>query len=429
MSMKTSRRKRTSLVVALSVSALIGGACSSDASDSSSETSAAPATTDASMSTDTTGGDAGNRDGQTIRVGYVNNDALAADFRIGGEVAIDFINSQGGINGAQIEVVSCDADGSPEGSINCANKLIEENVVLAYTGLDVSSDAAIPIYAEAGIPYITSNGWGVVQESDPNSFILHAASGAYFVAPLKTMKDLGLTDVGWVFASSPATEGYKAKVEGYAETLGINLKQVLVDATTPDWTGAVASLQAEGVDGIAGILTEVDCIGLATALSSLAFDGARYMGSCSVYATINPDAAVGTYTQGDNYVYNAYDDAPAEFQVHLDEYAEAMKAAGQEKLIVGFAQPPFGAWMELREVLTSIANDQEITSEAIKAAIVSQVFPGYFGPDLQCGQKLWADSPSACHSSIAVYQVTKNDDGTLGRKLVLPLTDMAALVN
>ena len=81
-----------------------------------------------SGSSDTTaaGTDGGDRTGQTIKVGYVNNEGgvfSLPEFRIGGEVAINAINAAGGVNGAQIEVVSCLADASPEGSINCANKL------------------------------------------------------------------------------------------------------------------------------------------------------------------------------------------------------------------------------------------------------------------------------------------------------------------
>ena len=64
----------------------------------------------------------------------------------------------------------------------------------------------------------------------------------------------------------------------------------------------------------------------------------------------------------------------------------------------------------------------------MKATIVSQVFPGYFGPDLHCGEALWADSPSACHASIAVFQIEKAADGRLIRKLYSDFADNSALV-
>ena len=130
----------------LGVVMVLGVACGG--SDSASTETNAPATTEGSVTSDPVE-NVSNRDGQTIKVGVVNNDSLLPAFRIGAEVAIAAINAGGGINGAQIEVVSCVADASPEGSINCANQMIEENVAIAYTALDLGSDAAIPIYDEA----------------------------------------------------------------------------------------------------------------------------------------------------------------------------------------------------------------------------------------------------------------------------------------
>lgn len=434
---KNNRGRQLRGIALLSVAVLLGVACGGD-DGASTETEApaesaapstdAPATTDGSDTSIPTE-NAGNRDGQTIKVGIVNNDALLPEIRTGAEVAIGAINADGGINGAQIEIVSCDADASPEGSINCANKLIEENVAIAYTGLDVASDAANPIYDEAGIPYITTNGWGPVQESNANSFILHAASGAFFVGPLQTFKDLGYTKVGMIFADNPAGEAYQSKIESYAEILGLDVTPVYVDATTPDWATAVATLQADGVEAVSGILTEVDCIGLVSAAASVGFTGAVFAGSCNVYLNVLPDLALGTYNQVDYWSPLSYDDAPAEIQARLDKYSADMTAAGHEDLINGFAPVSYGGWMELREILQAIPNDQEVNGETVKSTIVSQVFPGYFGPDLHCGEALWADSPSACHSTLAVFKIEKAADGKLVRKIVSDFADMAGLVN
>ncbi len=94
--------------------------------------------------------------GQTIKVGVVNQDSGPVpfpDFRAGAEVAIQNINDTGGINGATLEVVSCSTSLSPESSINCANQMIEADVVLAYTGADFTAEAALPVYTEAGLPW------------------------------------------------------------------------------------------------------------------------------------------------------------------------------------------------------------------------------------------------------------------------------------
>lgn len=416
------------LAAVFGATALIATSCGSDDSGSAPATEGSASTeSPASGDTSTDGID---RTGQTIKVGYVNNDALSTSFRTGGQTAIDFINGNGGIHGATIEVVECNADGSPEGSINCANKLIEAGVAIAYTGLDVGSDAAIPIYSGAQIPYVTSNGWGPVQENDPIATILHAASGSFFLNPLSYFKDQGILKTGTFFSDTPAGNAYTSIIEEYSQKLGMETLVSIVDASAPDYATAIATLQSQGAEALWGILTEADCIGFVTAARQVGFAGPIFAGSCSFYINLLADQAVGTLTQGDIYVYDAYADAPAEIQARLDEYAQVMTDAGLAEEIGGFAQAVYGSWMELKAVLESIPGDQEVTAESFLAAINSgTTFPGWFGPDLRCGEKIWPDASQACHATNAVYEVVKNDDGTFGRKMVGAFKDATAMLD
>jgi branched-chain amino acid transport system substrate-binding protein len=414
---KTRQRRVLSAIAAGSL-VLSLAACSGSDSGSS-DTTAAP--------------DGGDRTGQTIKVGYVNNEGgvfSLPEFRIGGEVAINAINAAGGVNGAQIEVVSCLADASPEGSINCANKLIEAGVVLAYTGIDVASDAAISLYAKAKIPYITSNGWGPAQEKDPNAFIMHAAGGAYFSTPLLAFKEQGIKKVAVVFEDTAAGRAYQPMINDFAKTLGLEIITTIIDPVKPDWTGALATSKSQGAEAIWGQLQEPGCIGLVTAADAVKFDGIVFAGSCSVYMSVTGDKAIGSYNQSDLYFPNTRAVAPAEIQTRIDEYVAAMKAAGQEKLIDGFAPAPYSAWYELRSVLQSIDAATEITSESVLAALTSgATIPGWLGPDLRCGAKPWPDAPSACSSMIAVWKVVKLADGTLGREQVADFVDAYAALS
>ena len=430
------RRLRTTCAALLTFGLLAASCGSDDDKDSTAAgavttaaatepTDAATATT-AEAGTETTAGSGTDRTGEVIKVGYVNNEGgvfSLPEFRTGGEVAIEQINANGGINGATIEIVNCMADASPEGAINCANTLVEENVVMAYTGIDVASDAAIGIYAEAGIPYVTSNGWGPAQEKDPNAFILHAASSAYFVTPLATLKDLGVTKVGIVREDTVAGESFSTAVRGYAEDLfGLEVEEIVVDPANPDWTAALATAQSADVGGVWGQLTEPGCIGLTTAAAAVSFDGVLFAGSCSIYISVVGDAAIGSYNQTDVYFPDMRSFAPPEIQTRLDEYAAAMTDAGYEDQINGFAVAAYSAWYELRPILESI--EGEITAESIKAALSSgEVTPGWLGPDIQCGGKPWPTSPSACSASLAVWKVVELDDGTLARELVADFTN------
>lgn len=432
------------LVVPLAISLLLA-ACGDDGGDDTTDTTAAasaaedgtsPERTDETIepqdTTDTTAeasatsaveeGSAPDRTGETIKVGYVNNEGGAVslpEFRVGGEVAIGLINEQGGVNGATIEIVPCNSDGSPEGSINCANTLIEADVVMVYAGIDLGSDAALPLYVDAGIPYVSSNGWGPQQSKDPGSFILHAAGAAFAATPLSVLKDLGATTVAVIVEDSPAATAQLANVvTPVAEKLGVELETITVDPAAPDYATAVAAAQAADADAIWGQLTEPGCIGMVQATSASGFDGPVFAGSCSFYISVLGDASVGTYSQADIYRPDAIASAPPEIQARLDEYIKAMTAADAADKAQGFAAGPYSAWFEILPILESI--DGEITGSSIIDAFQNAgTTPGWLGPDLHCGGEPWPPQPSHCSAEVAVFQVEKADDGSLSRTKVV----------
>lgn len=369
---------------------------------------------------------------KTIKMGYVNNEGAAfslPEFRVGGEVAVAVINKAGGIKGQKIEIVKCLADGSPEASISCANKFIESKVVIAYAGIDVASDAMLPLLSKAGIPYVSSNSWGTAQKNDPNSFILHTASAAFSIAPLKALKDLGSKKVAVILEDTVAGQDFiKSVVKPIGEgKLGLQILAVTVDPANPDWTVAVTTAMAGKPDAIWGQLTEPGCIGMTTATNALGFKGPVFAGSCSVYIQVVGDKAIGTYTTGDVYNVEQGKTAPPKIQKNLAAYGAAMKAAGQEKYINGFAAAPYSAMFELKSILETITGP--ITSKSFKAAMNSgKTTPGHLGSDLKCGQKPWPTETSHCRADILVWKVVAGPNGPTREPAVPGFQDYSSLV-
>ena len=362
-----------------------------------------------------------DRTGEVIKIGYVNNEGGALslpEFRTGGEVAIQVINESGGIHGATIEIVGCLSDATPEGAINCANELIEADVVMAYMGIELASEAAINLWAEAGIPYVSSNSWGNTEKNSPWAFLMHAASGAYAVGPAKTFKDQGIDYIAVILEDSPAgldfLDSIITPVLAHNE---IEWERIVVDAATPDWTAALASAQAAGVDAIWGQLTEPGCIGMVGAAAASGYDKPLFAGSCSFYIAILGPAAIGTYTQSDVYFPSTAAFAPPEIQERLANYVDEMTAAGYADHIEGFAVAPYSAWREIEFILEKI--EGPITGESVRDAFANAgETTGWFGPNLRCGQAPWPAESSHCASQIAVWQVGELSDGTVGRILV-----------
>ena len=442
----TSRLSRLPRLLALLFAfSIVAAACGSSDDGGADEPAATTAPDDAGDTTDTVvttddGADSGDtstgeaagdgdddmpegptvidRTGEVVRVGYVNTEGGAIslpELRVGGEVAIGVINASGGIHGAMIETVVCLTDGTPEGAINCAVKLIEEDIVLAYMGVELASEAAIHHWLDAGIAYVSSNSWGPTERNSPGAFLLHAASGAYAVGPAKTFKDLGIDHIGVITQDSPTGLDFLDNIIGpVLEHNGIEMERIVVDSAAPDWTAAIAAAQTSGVEGLMGQLDEFGCIGMVGSAAASGFDKPIFAGSCTVYINLLGEAALGTYTQGDQWIPSIQQFAPPEIAERLEAFREDMTAAGYANMIDGFAVAPYSAWRELEFILETI--EGPITPESVIAAFGNAgETPGWFGPNLRCGQAPWPAESSHCTSEIMVWQIQERDDGTMGR--------------
>jgi ABC-type branched-subunit amino acid transport system substrate-binding protein len=333
-------------------------------------------------------------------------------------VAIGVINDAGGIHGAMIEPVICLSDNTPEGAINCAVKLIEEDVVMAYMGVELASESALHLWLDAGIPYVSSHSWGPTERNSPGAFLLHVATGAFAVGPAKTFSELGIDHIAVVIQDSATALDFMDNIIApVLEHYGIELTRVVVDIAAPDWTAAIAAAQSAGVEGMMGQLDEFGCIGMVGSAAASGFDKPIFAGSCTLYIDVLGDAAIGTYTQGDQWVPWVAEFAPPEIQERLAAYADHMTAAGHEQLIEGFAIAPYGAWREIEFILETI--EGPITAESVTDAFANGgETPGWFGPNLRCGLAPWPPESSHCMSHIMVWQVVEAEDGGLKRIVV-----------
>ncbi|GAA0920944.1 ABC transporter substrate-binding protein [Virgisporangium aurantiacum] len=362
-------------------------------------------------------------DDNTVRIGYVNNEGGALslpEFRIGGEVAVEKINGAGGVNGRRVKIVKCLADGSPEASINCANTLIDARVAVAYTGIDISSDAALPLYVKANIPYVTSNSWGTAQRTSKGAFLLHTATSAYVVGPLRLLQQQGAKKVAVLTEqSSDAQKMMDTLVAPAAKKLGLTFKPVLVDPANPDWTQAVTTALSSQPDGIVAQLTEENCVGMVTALRTARYDKPIMAGSCTAYVQALGKQAVGTYVFTDLYAPETRQYAPPEIQQRLGAYESAMRAAGQTQYINGFAVVPYSSMFELADILRTIPAGSAITTERVFEAFrAAKTSPGHLGSDLHCGAPPYPAEPANCRADVLVFKVVERTDGSVGKEPV-----------
>ena len=290
------------------------------------------------------------------------------DFLAGAQVAIQNINDTGGINGAKLEVVSCSTSLSPESSINCANKMIEANVVVAYTGADFTAEAALPVYTEAGLPWVTTVGWGPSLETSKDVFIMGSANAATAVGAFALMQQLKLTKVALAYDAVPAAQNFALNtVPGIAKSMGIEVQPIPVDPAAPDFAAIVATAQSGGAQAFWGIQAEPGCTAMVNAALSANFAGPIIAGSCTDFINAIGDKTVGVYSTLAQLPPDTGGGTSDVIKKHLVDYEALMAAAGQEKNSTSNSIAAFGAWEELASVMKGM--DGDITAESVERGV------------------------------------------------------------
>ena len=128
--------------------------------------------------------------------------------RMGAEIARDWINARGGVNGRKIELLIEDNKSDPKEAASAAEKLIVRDKVPAIMGAWGSSMtlAAMPKLEEYGVPMVveTSSASSVTKRGNP-----------------------------WVFRISPPSEMEALGLERYVDKLGVKKADFL--AVNTDW--------------------------------------------------------------------------------------------------------------------------------------------------------------------------------------------------
>jgi branched-chain amino acid transport system substrate-binding protein len=135
--------------------------------------------------------------------------------RMGAEIARDWVNARGGVNGRKVELVIEDNKSDPKEAASAAEKLIVRDKVPAIMGAWGSSMtlAAMPKLEEYGVPMVveTSSASTVTKRGNP-----------------------------WIFRISPPSEMEALGLERYVDKLGVKKADFL--AVNTDWgRGAIGA--------------------------------------------------------------------------------------------------------------------------------------------------------------------------------------------
>ena len=263
-------RRAAKFVAVLAVTGLVLAACGDDDDDDTGATEPAAATAPGATSApeattaetaETTGdtesstagtetegtdgaGEAGPATGTPVKIGLITEEGSQA---IGGqslatihafEMGVDYVNDHlGGLGGHPIELFNCGNRNTPAGAQDCAQQMVEEDVVAVVLPFDCCGDDQVPIVVEAGIPYVVGSGSAPSHLTTPGAFAILGGYVGTLAAVAGHARDQGYEKVTHVVIDVPSATSAATDIGGLVfGNAGVDYEVVPAAPGTPDLT-------------------------------------------------------------------------------------------------------------------------------------------------------------------------------------------------
>lgn len=189
---------------------------------------------------------------------------LGKEMKSGAEAYFEAVNKNGGINGRKIKLVSLDDGYEPDKAAANTKKLITETKVLALFGYvgTPTSNAALPIFTEAKVPFIGAF-TGAQSLREPFNRYIFNVRASYFDETEQIVAHLvlqGITKIA-VFYQNDAYG--KAGLAGVERAMKKRMLEIVetgtVERNTTDVTAAVSKLAKSGASAVVMISAYRSC--------------------------------------------------------------------------------------------------------------------------------------------------------------------------
>ena len=171
------------------------------------------------------------------------------------DATVAYLNEhRSGIAGRPVELVKCEALADPAIGTDCANRMVEEDVVAVVVGSSsVVESIWEPLHA-AGVPVMFHSASGAPLGDSESTFALTDSSFSLIDFPIQVAKDEGAEKVTAVTIDVPAAIGiYQTAAPPLFEEAGIELEVVPIPPGTADMTPQMQALVA-GDPGIVQVV-------------------------------------------------------------------------------------------------------------------------------------------------------------------------------
>jgi branched-chain amino acid transport system substrate-binding protein len=307
-----------SLIIGAMLVSVLAAACSSSKTSASTSTTAAAgtsaptvATTSTTSAADAVLGPLNQAKGDPVLVGLISSGKTTG---IDNQIEVDVANAtvkwwndrEGGIGGRPVKLVVCTDQADPGKAGDCANQLIQQNVVAAMIG---SSAVVVnewqPLH-DSHIPVFTLGGSSKLYQDPVSTFSVGSPTAGIVDVSVQAAKDANKTKITAMVIDVPAaTDIYKSGAPLIKSKYGIDLVLVPIALGTPDMTPQAQKIVSSGDPGIVNVLgNDTFCIAAFNGLRAVGYTGTITTGgSCISAATIK--AVPGSYLKGMQLSYGA----------------------------------------------------------------------------------------------------------------------------
>jgi branched-chain amino acid transport system substrate-binding protein len=363
------RIKSVALVAVLGLTAM---ACGGD--DDGGATADDTSTADEAESTaDDTSADEGSDDstdavdGEPIKLMSVTtlnaNGPTYENIAVTAELAADYINANGGINGRPIEVTVCDEQFDAAVAASCAREAVEEGVVSIVGSFTYFAEAIVPVIAESDMTWF-GNCCAISPSelSDPHSFPI-GNQPMYSVGEVKRAVEDGCENINAVIAEG-ADAIFRGPMENAMTAYGRTFGDVIITPTiAQDYSAEVAQATTDA-DCIVVVMSETPFLTWNTALQQAETDVKQYGNQ----GNLNAISAKGAeeVTNG-NIIAGMYPDISTE---PWDEYRAALDANDIDQEALDFnslgGMGTWAAYMGFAQIASTI--EGEVTAASFYEA-------------------------------------------------------------
>ncbi|WP_238431138.1 ABC transporter substrate-binding protein [Frankia nepalensis] len=218
--------------------------------------------------------------GAPIRIGIVSDGkSPVSDQSIefaAAAAAVKYLNEhKSGIGGRPIELVECESIGDPGKTSDCANQMIEEDVVAVIGGTTSAGESLAAPLQEANMPLVVYGATGSALLLDKEStFALSDSIEGQIGVAIQAAKDAGASKVTAVVIDVPAATAVQRTIapDEYKKA-GLSLNLVTVPPGTADMTAQIQKSVADDPGLVFVIGNDSFCIGVFKSLLAVGHDG------------------------------------------------------------------------------------------------------------------------------------------------------------